>query len=107
MSNETTSQTTFIPGKNGGRLRNGGTNKGGPGRPPEWFKDLCREMIASPKARAAVKAILGNPDHPHFASMWKAVSERGYGKPEQKIETVHKHYREAIAEVRQGLRLVG
>jgi hypothetical protein len=106
--NETSVQTT-VPGRNGGRLLAGGKvgHKGAGGRPPEWFKELCRDMIASPKARKAVTAILGDPDHPHFASMWKAVSERGYGKPEQKIETIHRHYREAVQEVRQGLRLVG
>jgi hypothetical protein len=41
MSDETTSQTTFIPGKNGGRLRNGGTNRGGPGRPKDKVREAC------------------------------------------------------------------
>lgn len=41
MSQETTSKTTFIPGKNGGRLRNGGTNKGGPGRPKDKVREAC------------------------------------------------------------------
>lgn len=76
-----------VPGRNGGRLLPGGKHghKGGSGRPPEWFKELCRDMVSSPKARAAVKAILADPKHPHFAAMWKAVSDRGYGKPEQPI----------------------
>lgn len=31
-----------IPGKNGGRLRNGGTNKGGPGRPTSALREKLR-----------------------------------------------------------------
>lgn len=31
-----------IPGRNGGRLRNGGTNKGGPGRPPSAIREIMR-----------------------------------------------------------------
>lgn len=105
---ETISVETSVPGKNGGRLLAGGKkgHKGGSGRPPEWFKAFCCQMITSPKARAAAKAVLENPNHTHYASMWKAVSERGYGKPEAKVDVVVKHYRAAIEEVRTGLRLV-
>ncbi len=106
MSDEIPSEIpSTMPGKNGGKLKRGGTNAGA-GRPPQWFKDLNAKMICDPKVRKAVATILANPDHPHFAAMWKAVAERGYGKPESKVDVVVKHYREAIDEVRTGLRLV-
>ena len=35
-----------IPGRNGGRLRNGGTNKGGPGRPPSEIRSKLRGSFA-------------------------------------------------------------
>ena len=107
MNVENSVPNTVQPGKNGGRLRRGNPGNKGGGRLPDEYKAMCRAMVSSPKAQKAVEAILSNPDHPHFASMWKAVTERGYGKLEQKIDAVHRHYREAIEEVRQGLRLVG
>lgn len=33
----------WIPGRNGGWLRNGGTNKGGPGRPPSKIREAARD----------------------------------------------------------------
>lgn len=71
----------LIPGNPG----NSGGKKGRSGRTPEWFKEFCRDMISSPKARAAAKTVVENPGHPHYASMWKALSERGYGKPDQNL----------------------
>lgn len=38
---------TTIPGKNGGSLRRGGTNKGGPGRTPSVIKELLRRDFKS------------------------------------------------------------
>jgi hypothetical protein len=112
MSDEISVEIT-VPRRNGGRLLKAGgkpgRHKGGAGRPPEWFKEICRDMVTSPKARAAAKAILEDSAHPQFSAMWKAVSERGYGKLEQTIEHVRKPYREAVDEMRKqaGLRLVG
>lgn len=109
MSDTENTVENFAPGKNGGRLRVGNPGNKGGGRQPEWFKELCRAMVSSPKARAAAKAILEDASHPQFASMWKAVSERGYGKLDQAITVTTKPYREAVDAVRQeaGLRLVG
>jgi len=39
------SRREFIPGRNGGRLRNGGTNKGGPGRPPDAIRTRCAGLF--------------------------------------------------------------
>ena len=35
-----------MPGRNGGRLRRGGTNKGGPGRTPKELRDRMRWSLA-------------------------------------------------------------
>ncbi len=65
-----------------------GPKKGAPnaGRPPDKFRDFCRELLATKDADAAVKAILNDESHPAYAAMWKAVSDRGYGKPTQAVE---------------------
>jgi len=41
---ETSSKKT-IPGRNGGTLRNGGPNKGGPGRPRSVIKEACADLF--------------------------------------------------------------
>jgi hypothetical protein len=76
-----------MPGRNGGMLRRGGGNpKRNGGRPPNWLRQFCDDILASPKCMAEVKAILHDKSHPAFATMWKAVSERAHGKPEQQID---------------------
>lgn len=72
------------PQPHGGALRNGGTNKGGTGRPPDAFKAMCRALACS--AEEAATTVLGNPDHPAFVGALKWASEHGYGKPSQTIE---------------------
>ncbi len=44
---KTTEVTTgeLVPQKHGGSLRNGGTNKGGPGRPPSKVRQRCRDSF--------------------------------------------------------------
>ena len=80
-----------IPGLNGGRLNAGGTpgnsggKKGRSGRRPEWLREFCDDLLASPKCKAQVKAILADKDHPAFATMWKAVAERAHGKADQNV----------------------
>ena len=38
---------SLVPMPNGGALRNGGTNRGGSGRPPEWVRARSRAMYES------------------------------------------------------------
>ena len=50
-AHQTTDQTTvpvgaLIPQPHGGALRNGGTNKGGPGAPPKAIRELLRARYA-------------------------------------------------------------
>jgi hypothetical protein len=67
------------PGNTGGK-------KGRSGRPPNWLKDFCDDMLADPKCQSAVRTILRNPDHSAFATMWKAAGDRAHGKPDQKVD---------------------
>lgn len=80
------------PGKpftGAGDPRNGrGPKKGAPnaGRPRNEHLAWCRQMVSDPKCEAAVQAVLANQKHPAFATMWKAVAERGYGKPREELD---------------------
>jgi hypothetical protein len=77
-----------VAGRNGGRLLAGGKpgNKGGTGRPPNWLREFCDSLLASPKCKAAVRAILSDANHPAFATMWKAAGDRAHGKAEQPLQ---------------------
>lgn len=92
------STITKIPQPGGrGALNSGGTpgNRGGTGRPPNWLRDWCDDLLANAKAKKQVETILQNNEHPAYHQMWKAVSERAAGKPsmsvEVKGEVTHKH----------------
>lgn len=81
------------PFKRGGDPRQGrGPAKGAPnaGRPPNEHIDWCRRVVSDPSAESAVETVLKDPKHPAFASMWKAVAERGYGKAAQPLELTGK-----------------
>jgi hypothetical protein len=89
-SEETTEQSTevgeLIPQPHGGAIRYGGTNKGGPGRPPDEFKRAMRELASHDEVLSAVAKILRDPDHPQWLGAWKWATERGYGKSPDNVE---------------------
>src|SRR5688500_455232 len=76
----------FVAGADPRRGR--GPAKGAPnaGRPPDEFKEMCRRLLADPRAERAVAEILCDKNHPAFATMWRAVSDRAYGRPTQPLE---------------------
>ena len=71
----------------GGAIRTGGNpgNRGG-GRKPNEFKEWCADLLAEPDVEQQVKEILKDKKHPAHATMWKAVTERAYGKPVAYVE---------------------
>lgn len=75
-----------VPSHGKGKLRIGGTNKGGPGRPPDAFKELCRQLASGEKTVVSVRAILEDETHPQFVAALKWATEHGYGKPKESIE---------------------
>lgn len=75
--------------KGDGRKRGCGPAKGAPhaGRPPDAFKEMCRD-IASRGAQALVaKRVMQNPKHPAFLSALRWATENGYGKAVQPLTT--------------------
>jgi hypothetical protein len=70
-------------GRNGNPLKRGNPGNKGGGRLPDEARELCRELWCSPAALKSVQEILKNPKHRHFASVWKTLGERGYGKADQ------------------------
>lgn len=78
-----------VPFSKGGDPRQGrGPKKGAPnaGRPSNWLRERCDEWLHAPECKAQVRAILGDKDHPAFATMWKAVADRAHGKATERIE---------------------
>lgn len=72
-----------------GALLTGGVpgNAGGTGRPPNWLKQWCDDMLADPAARVALQRALQGEDVPATTlTAWKLVSERAHGKPLQAVE---------------------
>lgn len=62
----------------GGALRNGGTNRGGPGRPPDEFKQLLSSLASRDATVKALGDILQDKDHPHYMKALAFASDRGY-----------------------------
>lgn len=60
-------------------------NKGG-GRPPDEFKELCRQLASGEITIANVQKILKNPKHAQFLPALRWATENGYGKPKESIE---------------------
>lgn len=71
-----------------GKLLRGGLHghRGGGGRPPNWLRDRCDELLASPATLAQVAAILADKDHPAFATIWRAVADRAQGKARESVD---------------------
>ena len=67
--NHVENQVKTIPGRNGGTLRNGGTNKGGTGRPKNEIREAARRNFDD--AMPLLDEIKLDPEHPH----WKFVIE--------------------------------
>lgn len=88
---KTTKKSTIrkIPQPGGrGALNSGGTpgNKGGTGRPPDQFKELCRELASGEKTIASVRKILEDSTHTQLVAALRWASEHGYGKPNQPVD---------------------
>lgn len=84
-----TRRPALIPQANGrGALLAGGVpgNKGGTGRPPNWLKDWCEELLADETTKEQVRGILNDKAHPAFKAMWSEVASRAFGKPKESLE---------------------
>jgi hypothetical protein len=52
---------TPVPGKNGGTLLHGQTNKGGPGRPPKAIREAFAELLAKHGTKRVAEILLARP----------------------------------------------
>lgn len=75
-----------IPAHGRGKLRIGGTNKGGPGRPPDEFYREMRRLVSTDEKLKTLDEILKNKNHPNYMAAYKMAAEFGYGKASQKLE---------------------
>lgn len=65
-----------IPGKNGGRLRNGGTSKGGTGRPPSQLRERMREVGWRALEEIAYRFDLARIDIPPSAELERLTKQQ-------------------------------
>lgn len=82
-----------VPFARGSDSRRGrGPQKGAPnaGRPAGEFKEFCRRLLAAPKAEKELQSVLEDSRHPAYAALWRAVSDRAYGKAVQAVELAGK-----------------
>lgn len=77
------------PGRGGNRLRFGpgiGGKPGRSGRKPDEFKRRMAALATFAEKEGHLATVLRNPDHPHFMSAVRFVTEYGYGKVPQAVE---------------------
>lgn len=76
------SQTKTLPP----HLTPGNPGNVGGGRPRNEFRLALQAILEQPKVRKAVEKILGNPNHPQFATLWGKAAAFAYGQPTQPIQ---------------------
>lgn len=79
----------LIPQPKGkGALLSGGLegNKGGTGRPPNWFKEFCEDLLASPDVKKQMEQVAKDKKHPQFSNLLKLIADRGVGPVPTKVE---------------------
>lgn len=77
------------PKTNGGRLYAGGVpgHRGGGGRPPNWLKQFCDDLLADPKVQDVVRRALYGEEIPATTvALWRAAADRAQGKPKEFVE---------------------
>lgn len=50
------------------------------------WKKLMRKYASKPRYQKGLRAILRNPNHPDYPSMYKWASEQGYGRAGQSVD---------------------
>ena len=73
-------EESTMPGRNGGTLRRGGTNKGGTGRPRKAFKEACAAIVSDGDWQENLRR------KSLTSAAWaKLVIDHGVGLPDQTI----------------------
>ena len=74
-----------MPGRNGGKLRRGGTNRGA-GRPPDKYVQLCAKLVTSKECVREMEAILRDRREAGFVPLVKLLSDRAFGRVRETID---------------------
>lgn len=82
--NSVNKSVELMDGRNGGKLRRG--NPGNSGRPSAAFAEHLRDILEQPDVHDAFMAIITDPSHSQFTSLWKAAASYAYGRPPQTIK---------------------
>jgi hypothetical protein len=61
-----------------GNPGNSGGKEGRSGRRSLRFTNMVQKLLLNAGPRRALRKILRNPEHPHFATMWRALRDTGY-----------------------------
>lgn len=71
-----------VAGAAAGKNRGKGPAKGavGAGRPSEEYRAEARSLLNSPQAKKSVRTVLSDPDNRNFATVYKYLHERAYGR---------------------------
>jgi hypothetical protein len=81
---ESAAPVEFMAGKNGGKLKRGGTI--GPGRPKDDWKAQCASLATRGAKAVAARQVIENPDHPVFLGAWKFAAEQAHGKAQASVD---------------------
>ncbi len=80
-------QPDTVPQAHGGALRVGNPgNKGGTGRPPDAWKEACRNALSRADFLTIAERVLKDPKHPAWLGAAKFLAEHGHGKPAQPVD---------------------
>jgi hypothetical protein len=87
----------------GAHPKNTGGKKGRSGPKPYPFKVLSKELVDDPVTQAAIRDILADPDHRHFAVTLKLMAGYAEGLPEQEITIKGETARTKLADLLAGI----
>lgn len=74
------------PAHGRGRLRVGGTNKGGTGRPPNTFRDRMASITDAEEFDVELRRTATDSSHRQYMSAVQFVAERAYGASAQSVD---------------------
>src|ERR1043166_5131547 len=81
---ESAAPVEFMAGKNGGKLKRGGSI--GPGRPKGEWKDQCAGRAIGAAKASPARHLIETPDHPVFLGARKFAAEQAHGKAQASVD---------------------
>jgi hypothetical protein len=72
---------TLKPQPHGGAIRHGGTNKGGPGRPPKTYKEFLADCLDDEIGRNEFLSVIRDSHHPAYSTVLAKAMLHVLGAP--------------------------